>query len=115
MQAWVISIAINFVLGRIAQFGETVDWDKVKADADARIQAVVYKPLQGMAVLIANRAVDACHGVLGDTGDLRSIADKVVAKDMSGAMDVLEDLLKKSSHASAGDALVGIDVLKATV
>lgn len=113
MQAWVVSLAINFVLGRVEKFGEAVVWDKVEADADARITAVVPAWLQGAAIAAANGAIRACRAALGDSTDLKSIATQLVAQDFGGAVTTLEGLLQKSVHADAATALEGLAVVKA--
>lgn len=112
MDKWLLGVAVNFMLRQIAKFGTATDWQKVKADLDARLPTLVYfQWLVPTVTDIVNQAIDVVAHLLQDAADLQAVSDKLVAGDVLGALVVLKDALVKILvptnvvHLALADAL----------
>lgn len=93
-QKIIINLVIAFILRQIKKFGETVNWDLVKADLDKRIADILPGTwIDAEAVTVANYVFDACKAALGATDNLKSIMVHLANEDWPGAIAAVKDLL----------------------
>lgn len=101
MPTWIVEMVVNFLLRQVKKWGEQLDWAKVKADAEARIRAVLPDWVEGAAVDVALGALEVCKYVLGDAADLKRIVDLLQAGDVAGAFGALVALIEEALRKPA--------------
>lgn len=111
MQGWVIAAVVSFLVRQIGKYGESLDWEKVKADIHARIDDLVPKPLSGFFSSLADNVLDVFKTALSRQDDLVSIAQSVASGDLPGAYKQLSDLITAIVHPSTPVALSGLKSL----
>lgn len=98
----VLNMVIGFVLRQLAKFGKTIDWAKVKADADVRVRQLVPGTwFDDEAVALVNGAIDAVVVALGAEGAWDKLLHALANQDWDGALTALRELLAKVWHPTA--------------
>jgi hypothetical protein len=96
LEKWLIGIVISFILRQLAKFQSSLDWTKVKADAEARVRALVPGTwFDQEAADICKIVLDAAEKALSSTTDLQAILQCLATSNWNGAYDLLKDLLLK--------------------
>lgn len=96
LEKWLIGIVISFILRQLDKFKTTIDWTKVKVDAEARVRALVPGTwFDQEAVDVCNIVLAAAEKALSSTTDLQAILQCLATSNWNGAYDLLKDLLLK--------------------
>jgi len=111
MQGWVIAAVISFLIRQIGKYGESLDWDKLKADTHARIDDLLPKWLEPAFESLADSILDVVKEALSKQDDLIAIAQDVANGDLPGVFKRLSALVSVIVHPSAGVALSGLQSL----
>lgn len=87
-------LVIQFVLRQLEKFQKTIDWAKVKADADPRIRAIVPGTwFDQDAVDAVNQLIDLAACALSQTSTIDNVLQLIAAQKWTEAYDVLRQLL----------------------
>jgi hypothetical protein len=101
MPAFILNIIISFVVRQVVNFSTNTDWNKVKADADARISALFHIKFLGDAVTeIVNNTIDCLALALQDANSLAQLAAAVETGNWNNVYTVLIALLTNVIHPS---------------
>lgn len=93
-KSWLINLAITFIIRQIAKFNETLDWEKVSADLEARVRALIPGDMfDSSAVAVVNAVLAGAKQVLADEEALAHIVKLAAAGDWERAIAALKDLL----------------------
>lgn len=107
MQAWIVSLAVQFALRQLSKYGASLDWGKVKADAIARIKPLIWGPVEPTVDELVTSALDACKAALEHAGAAEALLEKLAGHDVAGAAKELGGLLQQVEHAGAEAAAEG--------
>ena len=96
LERWAISLVIGFILRQLAKFQLSIDWSKVKADAEARIRDLVPGEwFDSEIVAVCMAVIDACAAVLASTVDIEKILKHIGNQEWQQAWEVLRDLIMR--------------------
>jgi len=94
MLGWLINLVIGFAIRQLAKFGADIKWELVKADWGARLAALIPGDwFDAEAVFVLEKALDVMSVVLSSAEVLEKIVDLVKAKDLSGAIALVKELI----------------------
>ncbi len=95
LDKWLASLVINFILRQLSKFAGTIDWAKVKLDAEARIAALIPGTMfDDEAKAFVAALIDGAKSVLSSTAQWDAILHLVVAQNYTAALEALTALLK---------------------
>lgn len=94
LERWAIGLVIAFVVRQLEKFGTTIDWAKVKKDAEVRLRALVPGTwFDDEVVAIANTVIDRAAEVLAQGAAIEDLLKLVAAGDWAGAVAALRKLI----------------------
>lgn len=107
MPAWITALAIQFALRQLSKYGETIDWEKVKVDAVARIKPLVWGPLEAPLADLIDGLMDCCKLAMARAGTVEVLLERLAAHDLPAASKELAVVLEQVEHAGAELAAEG--------
>lgn len=94
LERWAIGIVISFILRQLAKFQKTLDWAKVKADAEVRVRALVPGTwFDDEAVALVNMVIDRAAEVLSQGDAIEQLLKLLAEQKWTEALSMLKDLL----------------------
>lgn len=83
-------VVVSFVVRQLGKFQHSVDWDKVMADADKRVRAIVPGTwFDDEAVGLVDAVIVRLKNALGEGDELKALMDRIAAGDYAGAVKAL--------------------------
>ncbi len=87
---WLATMAITFAVRQLAKFGKETDWNKVKADADARIRDLVPGEFfDEFAVAFLNKVLDLCKEMMVDEANMTQLFTLIAEGKLNDAINLL--------------------------
>lgn len=108
MPTWIVNMVVAFVLRQVSKYAGSTDWEKVKADALARVAKVVPAALMPTVTDVVDAVVDVVAAALADTEDLNKVVALVIAGDMAGAVTALVELIVNVVHPHSGAVVAAL-------
>jgi methionyl-tRNA formyltransferase len=101
-----MGFVISFVLKQLEKFESKIDWEKVKADIDVRVRALVPGTwFDDEAVELANTVIDAIAKIMASSGQTKNILSLVANKKYSEAGKIIQDLVLKAWKDSSSSLM----------
>jgi len=95
-ERWLINMVIAFILRQLAKFGRDVDWEKVAADAEVRVRALVPGDwFDDEAVAIVHGAIAVVKKALAAEEDWARVLKHLAASEWNAALEALKELIGK--------------------
>lgn len=87
---WLATMAITFAVRQLNKFGEQTDWNKVKADADARIRDLVPGTFfDEFAVAFLNKVFDLCVEMLKEPEYMTQLMTLIAEGKLQDAINLM--------------------------
>lgn len=102
LQSIILNLVFSYLAHALAAAEGAINWDKIQADLDAKLKAVLPGWLEGEVQLLLDNAIYLVKKVAGTDGVFKQLISLIAAKDFSGIVSYLEQLVMgELQHVSA--------------
>lgn len=96
IQGLVQGFVVSFVVRQLEKFGSSIDWEKVRLDADVRIRAIVPGTwFDDYAVGLVDNAIGLLQGALSNEEAISDVLRLIAAGQYNDVLSVIAGALEK--------------------